>query len=109
MENGVDDHNDGDWLQDDPPGDIARPIPHTLPEPYTQEIHKSWQVRRQVDDSSFEQLALIGIVFLGLKSTNQAEKEELKRKRCPFEDGVEEARTERHVALRRMDAVAELQ
>jgi hypothetical protein len=63
MENGVDDHNDGDWLQDDPLGDIARPIPHTLPEPYTQEIHKSWQVRRQVDDSSFEQLALIGIVF----------------------------------------------
>ena len=33
----------------------------------------------------------------------------MKRKRCPFEGEAEEARTERQVALRRMDAVAELQ
>ena len=44
--------------------------------------------------------------------TEQAAKKEglrgLKRKRCPFEGEAEEARTERQVALRRMDAVAEL-
>ena len=51
--------------------------------------------------------------FLGFQSTEQAAKKEglrgLKRKRCPFEGEAEEARTERQVALRRMDAVAELQ
>jgi hypothetical protein len=47
--------------------------------------------------------------FLGFQSTEQAKKEGLKHKRYPFEDEAEEVRTERQVALRRMDAVAELQ
>jgi ATP-dependent helicase YprA (DUF1998 family) len=46
---------------------------------------------------------------LGFGSTEQAKKEGLKHKRYLFEDEAKEARTERQVALQRMDAVTKLQ
>lgn len=112
MENGADEHNDGDWLQDDPSGDMADEqathSPHVAGAVYvgdTQELAGATASRRQ----QFRAISVDWHRFLGFGSTEQAKKEGLKRKRCPFEDEAEEARTERQVALRRMDAVAELQ
>jgi superfamily II DNA helicase RecQ len=105
-------HDDGDWLQDDPSGEIADEqathSPHVAGAVYardTQELAGATASRRQ----QFRAISVDWHRFLGFQSTEQAKKEGLKRKRCPFEDEAEEARTERQVALRRMDAVAELQ
>lgn len=116
MENGADEHSDGDWLQDDPSDDIADEqathSPHVAGAVYardTQELAGATASRRQ----QFRAISVDWHRFLGFQSTEQAAKKEglrgLKRKRCPFEGEAEEARTERQVALRRMDAVAELQ
>jgi hypothetical protein len=105
-------HDDGDWLQDDPSGEIADEqathSPHVAGAVYArdaQELAGATASRRQ----QFRAVSVDWHRFLGFQSTEQAKKEGLKRKRCPFEDEAEEARTERQVALRRMDAVAEFQ
>jgi hypothetical protein len=112
VENGADEHDDGNWLQGDPSGDIADEqathSPHVAGAVYardTRELAGATASRRQ----QFRAISVDWHRFLGFQSTEQAKKEGLKRRRCPFEDGAEEARKERQVALRRMDAVAELQ
>ncbi|KAM0700964.1 hypothetical protein Q7P35_011323 [Cladosporium inversicolor] len=88
MENGADKHSDSDWLQDNLSDDIADEqathSPHVAGAVYARDTQELAAAKKE-----------------GLRG--------LKRKRCPFEGEAEEARTERQVALRRMDAVAELQ
>jgi hypothetical protein len=114
--NTTEEQDDGDWSQDDPLGDIvdeqATHCPHVDIAVYarvTQELAGATASRRQ----QFRAISVDWHRFLGYKSTEQAAKKEgskeLKRKRCPIEDEAEEARTVPQVALRRMDAVAELQ
>ena len=113
LESTIDEHyNEGDQLQDDLLGEIAdEQVTHSL---YvagavyvrdTQELVGTIASRRQ----QFRVISVDWYRFLGFQSTEQAKKEGLKRKRYPFEDKAEEARTERQVVLRRIDTVAELQ
>ena len=91
-------HDDGDWLQDDPSGQIADEqathSPHVAGAVYardTQELAGATASRRQ----QFRAISVDWHRSLGFQFTEQAKNEGLKRKRCPFEDEAEEARTER--------------
>jgi len=104
--------DDGEWLQDDPLGDIADEqathSPHVAGAVYareTQELAGATASRRQ----QFRAISIDWHRFLGFASTESAFKVGVKRKRCPFESDAEESRTERQVRLRQMDARAELQ
>lgn len=104
--------DDGEWLQDDPAGDIADEqathSPHVAGAVYareTQELAGATASRRQ----QFRAISIDWHRFLGFPSTEPAHKGGLKRKRCPFETDADESRTERQVKLRQMDAQAELQ
>lgn len=104
--------DDGEWLQDDPSGDIADEqathSPHVAGAVYareTQELAGATASRRQ----QFRAISIDWHRFLGFPSTESVLPVGVKRKRCPFETDAEESRTERQVRLRQMDAQAELQ
>lgn len=104
--------DDGEWLQEDPSGDIADEqathSPHVAGAVYareTQELAGATASRRQ----QFRGISIDWHRFLGFPSTESASKIGVKRKRCPFESDAEESRTERQVRLRQMDGQAELQ
>jgi len=104
--------DEGEWLQDDPSGDIADEqathSPHVAGAVYAREVQElagATASRRQ----QFRAISIDWHRFLGFASTETGSKGGLKRKRCPFESDAEESRTERQVRLRRMDAQAELQ
>jgi superfamily II DNA helicase RecQ len=104
--------DDGEWLQEDPSGDIADEqathSPHVAGAVYareTQELAGATASRRQ----QFRAISIDWHRFLGFPSTESVFQVGVKRKRCPFENDAEESRTERQVRLRQMDAQAELQ
>ena len=104
--------DDGEWLQDDPAGDIADEqathSPHVAGAVYareTQELAGATASRRR----QFRAISIDWHRFLGFPSTPATTKVGFKGKRCPFESDAEESRTERQVRLRQMDAQAELQ
>ena len=112
IEGATEEADDDEWLQDDPFGDIADEqathSPHVAGAVYareTQELAGATASRRQ----QFRAISVDWHRFLGFQSSSQPAKQGVKRKRCPFETEAAEARTERQMVLRRMDASAELQ
>ena len=104
--------DDGEWLQEDPSGDIADEqathSPHVAGAVYARETHElagATASRRQ----QFRAISIDWHRFLGFPSTESVLQVGVKRKRCPFERDADESRTERQVRLRQMDAQAELQ
>lgn len=99
-------------MQDDPFGDIADEqathSPHVAGAVYareTQELAGATASRQQ----QFRAISVDWHRFLEFQSSDQKAKPCSKRKRCPFEAEAEEARTERQMVLRRIDANAEMQ